>query len=126
MSSLTQLFLLLILFQVKHFIADGPLQTKAMVDEKGRYGAPLGLLHAALHCIGTFAVIAYVTHYFLWAVFLAAVDFAIHYHVDYLKERTVRYFGWTTNNGPFWWSIMADQMLHQLTYIGLAAAAVAA
>lgn len=125
MSSLTQLFLLLIFFQVKHFIADGPLQTKRMVDEKGRYGATLGLVHSGLHAVGTFIVVFLVMHASLWAVLLAAIDFAIHYHVDYAKERMVRYFNWTPANGPFWWAIMGDQMLHHLTYIGLSAAAVA-
>jgi len=126
MSSLNQLFLLLILFQVKHFIADGPLQTSRMVKEKGQYGATLGLVHSGLHSIGTFIVIFVVTRVALWAVFLAAIDFAIHYHVDWSKENIVKRFGWTPANGPFWWAMMADQMVHHLTYIALTAAAVAA
>ena len=125
MSTLTSLFVLLILFQVKHFIADGPLQTKRMVDEKSIYGAVPGLLHAAIHGVLTGVVIMLVIHGVVFAALLAALDFVVHYHVDYAKENVVKYFGWTPAQGPFWWALSADQMLHHLTYIGLSALAVA-
>ncbi|MBG1231283.1 DUF3307 domain-containing protein [Aestuariivirga litoralis] len=126
MTALNQLFLLLILFQFKHFVADGPLQTKAMVDEKSRYGATLGIVHAGIHGILTIVVVMLVLHGWVWAVVLGLIDFAIHYHVDYVKERLVKYWGFTPADGPFWWALSADQMMHHLTYIGLAALAAAA
>jgi Protein of unknown function (DUF3307) len=112
------LLVLLAGFQVKHFICDGPLQSKAMVDAKSIYGAKLGLVHAAVHGIGTYVVLAFVTPL---AAVLAIADFVIHYHIDFSKENIVKAQGWTVKDGPFWWALSADQMLHQLTYLGLLA-----
>jgi Protein of unknown function (DUF3307) len=112
------LLVLLAGFQVKHFICDGPLQSKVMVDAKSIYGAKLGLVHAGVHGIGTYVVLAFVTPL---AAVLAIADFVIHYHIDFSKENIVKAQGWTVKDGPFWWALSADQMLHQLTYLGLLA-----
>jgi hypothetical protein len=45
--------LLILLLQIKHFICDGPLQTKAMVDGKAIYGNRLGLLRTGTRGLGT-------------------------------------------------------------------------
>lgn len=113
----TQIFLLLVLFQAKHFICDGPLQTGNMVRDKGHYGRPLGILHAAIHGAGTLCTLLIAGLGPVLAVKLALLDFVIHYHVDFSKERIVRSVGWTTAQAQFWWSLSADQMLHQLTYL---------
>ncbi len=121
MSDPTLIFLLLVLFQVKHFICDGPLQTADMVREKGHYGRPLGILHAAIHGAGTLCTLLVAGLVSgvapMLAVKLALLDFVIHYHVDFSKERIVRSVGWTTTQAPFWWALSADQMMHQLTYL---------
>jgi hypothetical protein len=113
-----QLLLLLVGLQIKHFICDGPLQTKSMVDAKSIYGAKLGLVHAGLHGIGTYMVFALVSPL---AGVLAAADFVVHYHFDFTKENIVKRQGWTFKDAPFWWALSADQMLHQLTYLALVA-----
>jgi hypothetical protein len=115
LSQTTLLLIMLVGFQLKHFICDGPLQTLAMVQAKSHYGKPLGLLHSAIHAIGTLLV-------FLLAgtgsaATLALADFVIHYHIDFTKENIVKYAGWTPKDGPFWWALMADQTLHYLTYL---------
>jgi Protein of unknown function (DUF3307) len=110
--------MLLVFLQVKHFICDGPLQSKAMVDAKRIYGAKLGLVHSAVHGIGTYVVFVFVSPA---AAVLAFADFVIHYHVDFSKENLVKAQGWTFKDGPFWWALSADQMLHHLTYLGLVA-----
>ena len=120
---ISHLFLLLVLFQVKHFICDGPLQTKAMVDAKSIYGAKLGLTHAGLHGLGTFVVIIISGFDARFAGALALADFVLHYHIDFSKENIVKWQGWTVKNGPFWWALSADQMLHHLTYLAFAAIA---
>jgi hypothetical protein len=116
------IFLLLVLFQVKHFICDGPLQTADMVRDKGHYGRPLGILHAAIHGAGTLGTLLIAGLLAagigpLFAIKLALLDFVIHYHVDFSKERIVRSVGWTTAQAQFWWALSADQMMHQLTYL---------
>lgn len=106
-------------FQIKHFICDGPLQTKSMVDSKSKYGDAMGLVHAGIHGIGTAVVLL------LWlpastiALGLALLDFLVHYHTDYTKENIVKRAGWTTADAKFWWALSADQTVHQLTYVVL-------
>jgi Protein of unknown function (DUF3307) len=107
--------------QLKHFICDGPLQTKAMVDQKSIYGAWLGVVHSGLHGLGTAMVLAIAGLPLQWSAALAVLDFFIHYHVDFTKENIVKYFRWDTRDAKFWWALSADQMLHQLTYLVLAA-----
>jgi hypothetical protein len=104
-------------FQLKHFICDGPLQTLRMVLDKSHYGRPLGVLHAAIHGVGTLIVLLVAGTGS--AIILALADFVIHYHIDFTKENVVKRMGWNTSNGPFWWALSADQGLHQLTYLGL-------
>jgi NAD(P)H-hydrate repair Nnr-like enzyme with NAD(P)H-hydrate dehydratase domain len=119
-TAATALFLVLLL-QIKHFVCDGLLQTKDMVRAKAFYGRPLGILHAAIHGAGTLVVLAAMG--FGWGIVLlgAAADFAIHYHIDFTKEKIVQRFGWTTSVPYFWWMIAFDQLMHHLTYLGLAA-----
>ena len=107
--------------QVKHFICDGPLQSKAMVDEKRHYGARLGVLHAAIHGFGALIVMLMFVGLVPLSFTLALADALIHYHVDFTKENVVRKMGWTVVQGPFWWAMSFDQMLHQVTYLALAA-----
>jgi Protein of unknown function (DUF3307) len=111
-----ELLMLLAGLQFKHFICDGPLQTKAMVDAKSVYGAKLGLVHSGLHGIGTYMVFALVSPL---AGVLAIADFVIHYHIDFAKENIVKAQGWAFKDAQFWWALSADQMLHQFTYLAL-------
>ncbi len=124
MTTLNQAWPVLILvaaFQFKHFVCDGPLQTKDMVIAKGYYGKSLGLLHAGLHGIGTWMVFFVSGLGAALCVALAVLDFVVHYHVDYIKENIVRKAGWTTADAQFWWALSADQMTHHFTYLGLIA-----
>jgi hypothetical protein len=116
-TSLEQILLLVAALQVKHFICDGPLQTRAMVEAKGHYGRPLGLLHSLIHGVGTVLVLAGLGFASATVLLLGLLDFAFHYHVDFTKENVVRKAGWTPAQGPFWWALSADQTAHQLTYL---------
>jgi hypothetical protein len=108
---------LIVGLQVKHVICDGPLQTLRMVQDKSHYGRPFGLIHALIHAIGTAIVLLSFGLPFSFSVSLAALDGAIHYHVDYFKNNLVRAMSWTTTDGPYWWAFTADQTLHHMTYI---------
>jgi hypothetical protein len=120
LASLELVLLLVAALQVKHFICDGPLQTRAMVEAKGHYGRPLGLLHAFIHAVGTALVLAGFGFATAPLLLLGLLDFAIHYHVDFSKENVVRAAGWTPSQAYFWWALSADQMAHQLTYLLIA------
>ena len=123
LNIVTTVLIIVACLQLKHFVCDGPLQTAAMVQKKSIYGAPLGILHSGLHGIGTGLVFLAAGFPALLCLGLAALDFVIHYHVDYTKENVIKYFRWTTQDAKFWWAMSADQTLHQLTYLLLAAIA---
>ena len=76
---------LLIIFQVKHFIADFVLQNVWML-QKSRPGwdfvAPLSI-HCGVHAGITLVVALYVNPQYWW---LAVADFVIHFTMDRIKE----------------------------------------
>ena len=115
-------FLLLALFGIKHFIADFVMQYDYMVRDKGIYGAPGGLHHAGVHAALTFWVLVMgsFTGYppdAYTIVALSALDFVIHYHVDYVKQQLNK--GLTPADDRFWVWLGLDQALHYLTYVGI-------
>jgi hypothetical protein len=115
----TTVFLLLALFGIKHFLADFLMQYEYMLKEKGIYGATGGVHHALLHAVFTFLILVFFCSNGNEIIALAAVDFFIHYHVDFVKQQWNR--GLTTADRNFWLLLGADQALHYLTYIGIIA-----
>lgn len=111
----------LALLQVKHLVADFLLQTPSMIREKGRYGRPLGLLHSVIHIIGSAPVLLWLTsgEWTGTVGLVLAAEFVIHYHIDWFKETLNRRLGMAPSQARFWYVTGADQMLHQLTYIGM-------
>lgn len=118
------ILLLLVLFQIKHALGDGPLQTTRMVKEKGFYGQPGGFLHAGIHGVGSLLALLVFGMAALPALLLAAAEAVVHYHIDFVKESIARRNGWTQDKPAFWWALMGDQMMHQLTYLAIAYAAI--
>lgn len=115
----TTVFLLLALFGIKHFLADFLMQYEYMLREKGIYGATGGIHHAMLHASFTFLILVFFCDSGNEIIALSAVDFFIHYHVDFVKQQLNR--GLTTADRNFWLLLGADQALHYLTYIGIIA-----
>ena len=114
------LFTLLIL---KHFIIDFPTQTPYQWMNKGTYGHPGGILHAALHGIGTFLCFAlfFVTPF---ALIVGVIDMVVHYHVDWAKMNINKKYGWKADAHPEFWILLGlDQLAHYLTYVALIALA---
>ena len=110
---------LMTLLILKHFIIDFPAQTPYQWMNKGTYGHPGGILHAALHGVGTFLafVIFFVTPF---ALYVAVIDMFVHYHVDWLKMNVNKKYGWKADTHPqFWVALGLDQLAHYLTYVGL-------
>lgn len=82
-------FLLLVLFQVKHFLADYPLQGKYMLGKfKGGsdWVAPL-LAHVGVHGLLTLiiALLFLQAEDYGWAVLIAAFDMCLHFSMDRIK-----------------------------------------
>jgi hypothetical protein len=116
-ETLTVPLIAIALLQLKHMICDGPLQTLRMVQDKSVYGKPMGVLHALIHVLGTAVVLLPFGVALGTVVMLLALEFALHYHIDYAKEKIVKTMGWTTKDGPYWWALTTDQGLHHLSYV---------
>jgi hypothetical protein len=113
------LWLLTALF-FKHFIVDFPLQWSYCYLNKGTYGHPGGLLHAGLHGVATFFVLLSFVSPAL-ALTIGLGELIIHYHIDWAKMNINKKMGWgPTTHEQFWWLLGADQLLHALTYLGIA------
>jgi hypothetical protein len=111
----------LVVLEVKHFIFDYPLQTRYMLKNKATYGHPGGLIHAGLHVLGTTAVFLVVRPSLAAIIGILVGEFIVHYHIDWAKGQLTRRGGLTTADAMYWWGIGADQLLHHLTYLAIAA-----
>tara|TARA_B100001248_G_C27394154_1_gene464310 strand:- start:252 stop:659 length:408 start_codon:yes stop_codon:yes gene_type:complete len=118
---LTQLelcFLLFIAFQIKHFLADFPLQVSYMIfhktSAKWDFFVPL-MLHSLVHSSFTLIITLLVAPQVWW---LFIVDTVVHFTMDRLKSNP-HYLGRYNDitKGPFWWCLGFDQMVHHLTDI---------
>lgn len=113
MSELTILSALMF----KHVICDFPLQTPYQFMNKGTYSHPGGLLHVAVHAVGTLLALMFFAP-LLTAIGLALLDAFIHYHIDWAKNRINRRFDLKASSGQgFWFTFGLDQYLHQMTYV---------
>jgi len=119
--TLEQILILLISFQIKHFIADYPLQTMEMIREKGKYGRRGGIYHSLIHSLLTLIILISVDLTIIpidYTVIFAIsfVEFFIHYHIDWAKKQLTKKY--SPEQSKFWWATGFDQMLHHFTYIG--------
>lgn len=116
------LFLLLVLFQLKHFLADFPLQGRYMLGKFSRDRAvwiPALLAHCAVHALLTLLICGW----WGWStvatgvvILLAALDFAVHFVVDRVKASPDLLGRWKPDSRYFWWALGADQAAHHLTH----------
>ncbi|QDH46558.1 hypothetical protein LAh8_20 [Aeromonas phage LAh_8] len=111
-------FFLLVIFQIKHFVADYILQNTYMLGKFRKKGWVLPLsAHCIEHGIFTFLI-------FLWAgvekaLMLAAVDFSLHFVMDRIKA-SPNIGGRYNNQQPqYWYMLGFDQMFHHLTHYWL-------
>lgn len=109
----------LLLLLVKHFIGDFVMQTPRHVEGKRRYGAPAGVEHAAIHSALTVPCLLAVGVAVVPALLAATAELAVHYHLDWGKERIVRSRGLTPAEHGYWILLGGDQLAHQLTYLGI-------
>jgi hypothetical protein len=120
-------FLLLVLFQIKHLLADYPLQTAYMLG-KFRPGwgfvGPLAA-HAGVHGLLT----AFLTGLFLpgtlWPVLFGLVDFVTHFVIDRIKASPRLLGRFSDKSKPSYWNCLgADQMAHHLVHYGIVLGAI--
>jgi len=105
-------------FIIKHFICDFPLQRPYMYLNKGTWGHPGGLLHAAIHGLGTwFILFFFIPDSSDLAAQLGVADFVIHYQTDYTKVKLCKLYNLKPDNSEWYWHLLGiDQLIHYLTY----------
>lgn len=126
------IYLLLVVYQLKHFLADYPLQNKFMLGKflpYPKFILPL-LSHGLVHAVFTF-LIALCLKPLHVAVVLGLFDMTVHCVVDWVKANpsmggrfkplTKETYPTSTDadkksNTFFWWALGADQMAHHLTH----------
>jgi hypothetical protein len=108
-----------LLLQVKHFFGDFVLQSARHLEGKGRYGAWAGIEHAGVHAGLTFLCLGAVGLPPTLAVGIAALEWGVHYHLDWAKEQWAAKTRWTAQDRGYWVVFGADQLMHQLTYVGI-------
>lgn len=116
MISLFDLVVLLILFQLKHFVADYPLQNKYMLGKFKETGwvAPLAA-HCSYHAGFTFLISIFFAPWYV-ALMLSVVDFVIHFTMDRFKASPNMLGRFKMDNPKFWWALGFDQMVHHITH----------
>lgn len=117
MTEIDTIFLLLVIYQVKHYICDFPLQTPYMLKKVlpgWEFFLPL-LLHSAVHAFFTLLICLYFNPSLWW---LALVDGLVHFFMDRMKAGD-RYLGrFRDKDKPSYWHALGfDQMVHHLTHI---------
>jgi Protein of unknown function (DUF3307) len=124
-----KLYLLLIALAVlaaKHTVFDFFLQSLSQIRNKRIYGHPDGLLHAAGHAAGSCLAFFVITPPFAMAISIVVAEFALHYHIDWLKEKLVYDLKFQPDQKIFWCAFGIDQGLHQITYVGIVGVLMAA
>ncbi|MFN0114069.1 MAG: DUF3307 domain-containing protein [Paracoccaceae bacterium] len=112
---------LLVLLQIKHAVADFCLLTPYMLANRMRYGHPGGLAHVGVHLIGTALALTILRTPLPLTAALLIAEGLFHYHVDFAKARWVKRSGVTPKDALYWYAFGADQALHQLSYLAMAA-----
>ncbi len=117
-DSLSMAFVLLVVFQLKHFLADYPLQRPYMLgkaQEGWGFVWPL-IAHCLVHSSLTLIVLLICSRLDLW--WLALVDFTVHFIMDRIKSGP-NFLGRyrDRNTAAYWNSFGFDQMVHHLTHI---------
>lgn len=114
------ILLLFFLFELKHFICDGLLQTVYHLgkfnDKFKDYWKPL-LNHAWINGIGASMIAISFSngHKIAWMIF--GLEIVLHFVIDRLKASKKLLGRWKTDQAMFWHALMFDQMLHRFCYI---------
>lgn len=109
-----EIFIILVLFQVKHLLADYLLQAKYMLGKMNKDGWVLPLAaHAAVHSYITLCIVIFFDINLWW---LAIVDFVVHFIVDRVKASPNILGRFNPNQKAFWFVLGLDQFIHHLTH----------
>lgn len=122
MIEIMGIILLLLLLQTKHLILDFVYQPPYQLMNKGTYGHLGGLVHTGQHVLGTLLVLLLyycIVSISIWQIFIIlALEFLVHYHMDWFKMWWCKRQGYNAmNTNKFWIWLGIDQYIHQLNYV---------
>jgi hypothetical protein len=116
---------LCVLFEIKHYVCDYPLQKfPYMYKNKHLQWHPGGWLHAGVHGLGTlsvFLLLSMFAHVPIMVLVMAPLlDTAIHHSIDHWKMNKCLDNKWGPLDSSEYWLILGqDQMWHKMTYYAL-------
>lgn len=125
-------FILIVVYQVKHYLSDFIGQGKYMMGKfKSDWGFFLPLLaHIAVHFCGTVLITLWLVKWWV-ALLLGLFDATIHFIMDRIKAGpkylgrfkglSAKEFSTATEqekkeNTFFWWAVGFDQLIHHMTH----------
>ena len=111
---------LFIIFQLKHFIADYPLQSEYMLGKFKENGwiAPLAA-HCGIHALFTMMIVGVFLDSFKFALMASAFDFSVHFLMDRIKASPKILGRYKMEDKKFWWALGLDQMVHHITHYAI-------
>jgi hypothetical protein len=131
--NLETIFLLMVIYQIKHFVADYPMQNSYMLQKfkpDWSFLFPL-MAHAGVHSIFTLAICYGFSGSIVLSLQMAILDLVIHFVMDRIKAGpkylgrykalAASHYEYSTpeqkfGNKMFWLSLGVDQMAHHLTH----------
>lgn len=106
---------LLLLLLLKHAVVDLALQGYISGTKLEYFGRKL-FIHSTQHGFGTLLVVTPFVQSFELAFVLGALDWILHWHIDYCKTQYLTRRAISMHSRHFWWIQAVDQILHYLTY----------
>lgn len=119
-ATIGTVLLLICLLQIKHMFADYFLQTPKMLAGRSAYRHAGRAQHAAVHSVGSAIALFVVGSPIAFTIALVAIEWVVHFHIDYGKARHSDKTGYGPNEAGYWRAYGIDQTLHQLTYVAMA------
>lgn len=113
------ILVLFCLLQIKHMFADFFMQTPKMLEGRGQYLHMGRAQHAAIHSIGSAIVFALIGASPLFILVLVALEWVVHFNIDWCKGRYCETQDLTPFKAAFWRATGFDQAMHQLTYVAM-------
>lgn len=114
---MTTVFVLLVIFQIKHLVCDYFLQGEYML---GKFRPDWSfVLPLMAHCFVHFIATVIICTFFAGPIFsfiLAFVDFTSHLYIDRIKASPKLLGRFKPNQKQFWWALGGDQMLHHFVH----------
>ena len=113
------ILLLIALLLIKHMFADYFLQTPRMLTGRGTYLHMGRAQHAAIHALLSVPCLLVVGATLPFTVVLVAIEWGVHFHIDWGKARYSEARALNPSQAHFWQAFGVDQTIHALTYVAM-------